>query len=75
MTIHRKTRGELDCFTRPEMQVERAGYAVITLSAARGLLESMLYRARFRWRIRRIALKNVFQKFSKVGPFLSDRLS
>jgi CRISPR-associated Cas5-like protein len=35
MTIHLKTWGDLACFTRPEMKVERVSYAVITPSAAR----------------------------------------
>src|SRR5713101_3413692 len=51
MTIHLKTWGDLACFTRPEMKVERVSYAVITPSAARGLLEAILYKPQFRWRI------------------------
>jgi CRISPR-associated Cas5-like protein len=35
MTIHLKTWGDLACFTRPEMKVERVSYAVIAPSAAR----------------------------------------
>jgi CRISPR-associated protein Cas5d len=57
MTIHLRTWGNLACFTRPEMKVERVSYPVITPSAARGLLEAILYKPQFRWRIRRIAVK------------------
>jgi CRISPR-associated protein Cas5d len=57
MTIHLRTWGDLACFTRPEMKVERVSYPVITPSAARGLLEAILYKPQFRWRIRRIAVK------------------
>lgn len=57
MIIHLRTWGELACFTRPEMKVERVSYPVITPSAARGLLESILYKPQFRWCIRRIAVK------------------
>lgn len=57
MKIHLRTWGELACFTRPEMKVERVSYSVITPSAARGLLEAILYKPQFRWRIRRIAVK------------------
>lgn len=57
MNIHLRTWGDLACFTRPEMKVERVSYPVITPSAARGLLESILYRPEFRWRIHRIAVK------------------
>lgn len=48
--------GDLACFTRPEMKVERVSYQVITPSAARGLLESILYKPQFRWRVHRIAI-------------------
>ncbi len=57
MTIHLRTWGDLACFTRPEMKVERVSYPVITPSAARGLLEAILYRPQFRWRIGRVAVK------------------
>jgi CRISPR-associated protein Cas5d len=57
MTIHLRTWGELACFTRPEMKVERVSYSVITPSAARGLLESIIFKPQFRWHIRRIAVK------------------
>jgi CRISPR-associated protein Cas5d len=57
MTIHLRTWGDLACFTRPEMKVERVSYPVITPSAARGLLEAILYKPQFRWRVRRIAVK------------------
>jgi len=33
-----KVSGDLTCFTRPEMKVERVSYDVITPSAARGIL-------------------------------------
>jgi CRISPR-associated protein Cas5d len=56
-TVFLHVWGGLACFTRPEMKVERVSYAVMTPSAARGLLESILYKPQFRWRIRRIAVK------------------
>ena len=34
MTIHLKTWGDLGCFTRSEMKVERVSYTVITPSAS-----------------------------------------
>lgn len=46
--IYLRTWGELACFTRPEMKVERVSYPVITPSAARGLLEAILYKPQFR---------------------------
>lgn len=56
-SVFLRTWGDLACFTRPEMKVERVSYPVITPSAARGLLEAILYRPQFRWRVLRIAVK------------------
>lgn len=55
-SIHIHVWGDLACFTRPEMKVERVSYQVITPSAARGLLEAILYKPQFRWRVHRIAV-------------------
>ncbi|MBI4183003.1 MAG: type I-C CRISPR-associated protein Cas5 [Proteobacteria bacterium] len=46
--------GERACFTRPEMKVERVSYDAMTPSAARGVLEAILWRPEFRWVVRRI---------------------
>lgn len=46
--------GPYACFTRPEMKVERVSYDVITPSAARGILESVLWKPAMRWIIERI---------------------
>jgi CRISPR-associated protein Cas5d len=35
--------GDFACFTRPEMKVERVSYAVMTPSAARGILEAVFW--------------------------------
>jgi CRISPR-associated protein Cas5d len=55
--IYLRTWGEFACFTRPEMKVERVSYSVMTPSAARGLLEAILYKPQFRWRVHRIAVR------------------
>lgn len=55
--IHLRVWGDLACFTRPEMKVERVSYAVPTPSAARGILEAILYKPQFRWRVHRIAVR------------------
>jgi len=52
--LHLRARGPLACFTRPELKVERVSYPVITPSAARGLLEAVLWKPAIQWRIRRI---------------------
>ncbi|MEI7464123.1 MAG: type I-C CRISPR-associated protein Cas5c [Burkholderiales bacterium] len=46
--------GELACFTRPEMKVERVSYDVITPSAARAVFEAILWKPAIRWHVRRI---------------------
>lgn len=74
MMIHLRTWGDLACFTRPEMKVERVSYPVMTPSAARGLLEAILYRPQFRWRIRRIAVKKPIQFLSFRRNEVKSRL-
>src|SRR4051812_1055527 len=67
--------GERACFTRPEMKVERVSYDVITPSAARGVLEAILWKPQMRWVIDRIhVLRPIrFQSFrrNEVGAKIS----
>ncbi len=51
-----RIRGEYACFTRPEFKTERVSYELITPSAARGVLEAVLWKPAIRWHIRRILL-------------------
>lgn len=44
--------GDFACFTRPEMKVERVSYDVMTPSAARGILEAILWKPAIRWEVR-----------------------
>jgi CRISPR-associated protein Cas5d len=53
-TLRVRARGRLACFTRPELKVERVSYPVMTPSAARGLLEAVLWKPAIVWRIERI---------------------
>lgn len=59
--------GERACFTRPEMKVERVSYDVMTPSAARGILEAILWKPQIRWVIDRIhVLRPIrFQSFRR----------
>jgi CRISPR-associated protein Cas5d len=75
MIIHLRTWGDLACFTRPEMKVERVSYPVITPSAARGLLESILYKPQFRWRVQRIAVKKPIRFLAFRRNEVKSRLS
>jgi CRISPR-associated protein Cas5d len=73
--IHLRVWGELGCFTRPEMKVERVSYPVITPSAARGLLESILYKPQFRWCVHRIAVKKPIRFLAFRRNEVKSRLS
>ena len=53
-----KVSGANACFTRPEMKVERVSYDVMTPSAARGILEAILWKPAIRWRVLRIDVLN-----------------
>ena len=78
--LHIRAHGPLACFTRPEFKVERTSYPVITPSAARGLLEAVLWKPAIAWHIRRIKVlrKIAFTSFRRnevnsraVSPGLS----
>ena len=58
MAVKVEVWGDLACFTRPEMKVERVSYDVMTPSAARGLLESIYWHPGMVWRIDRIYVLN-----------------
>lgn len=57
-TLRVRARGHLACFTRPELKVERVSYSVMTPSAARGVLEAILWKPAIRWRVERILVMN-----------------
>jgi CRISPR-associated protein Cas5d len=44
------------CFTRPEFSTERLSYELMTPSAARGVLDAVLWKPAIRWEITSIAL-------------------
>ena len=49
-------RGDMACFSRPELKVERVSYEVITPSAARGVLEAIMWKPAIRYVIDEIAV-------------------
>lgn len=53
-TLSLRARGPLACFTRPELKVERVSYPIMTPSAARGLLEAVLWKPAIAWHVERI---------------------
>lgn len=46
--------GDLACFTRPEMKVERVSYDVMTPSAARAVFDAILWKPAMRWQVEQI---------------------
>ena len=52
--VRLKVTGDFACFTRPDLKVERMSYPCMTPSAARGILEAILWKKEFQWYIRRI---------------------
>ena len=52
-TVSVKVWGDYACFTRPELKVERMSYPLMTPSAARGVLEAILWKPQMRWHVRR----------------------
>jgi len=49
-------RGDYACFSRPELKVERVSYDVITPSAARGILEAVMWKPAIRYVIDEITV-------------------
>jgi CRISPR-associated protein Cas5d len=67
--------GELACFTRPEMKVERVSYPVPTPSAARGILEAIFFKPEFEWLVEEIWVLNEIQYFSILRNEVNSRAS
>jgi len=67
--------GDNACFTRPEMKVERVSYEVMTPSAARGILEAILWKPAIRWRILQIDVMKPIRwesiRRNEVGSIIS----
>lgn len=59
-----KVWGDYACFTRPEMKVERVSYPTMTPSAARGIMESILWKPEFNWHVKEIWTLNPIRYFS-----------
>ena len=53
-TYRVRIHGPYACFTRPELKTERVSYEVMTPSAARGVLEAILWKPAIRWVVERI---------------------
>lgn len=51
-----KVNGDYACFTRSDLKVERMTYPCMTPSAARGILDSIVWKPEFQWYVRRIQI-------------------
>lgn len=65
--------GDFACFTRPEMKVERVSYAVMTPSAARGVLEAIFWKPEFDWRVEQIEVLKEIRFFSILRNEINSR--
>ena len=70
-----KVWGDLACFTRPEMKVERVSYPLMTPSAARGICEAIFWRPAVSWEIQEIAVLNPIKYTSFVRNEVNSRAS
>lgn len=50
--------GDMACFTRPELKVERVSYDVITPSAARAIFDAIFWKPAIRWEVTKIEVLN-----------------
>ncbi len=55
-TLRLRVRGELACFTRPELRVERVSYEVMTPAGAHGVLRAVLGKPCIDWEAQRIGV-------------------
>ena len=70
-----KVWGEFALYTRPETKVERVSYPVMTPSAARGLLESILWKPQMAWQVREIWVLSPIRYFSILRNEVNTRQS
>lgn len=70
-----RVAGPLACFTRPELKTERVSYDVMTPSAGRGALESILWKPAMEWQIEEIAVLNPIEWVSFRRNEVNSRMS
>lgn len=78
-TLRLRVWGDNACFTRPEMKVERVSYDVMTPSAARGILEAILWKPAILWQVTQIDVLKPIRwesvRRNEVGTTMSPRAS
>ena len=68
-----KVEGELACFTRPEMKVERVSYPLMTPTAAKGILEAICWKPEFTWQVEEIQVLNPIRYTSIIRNEIGSR--
>ena len=70
-------QGEMACFTRPELTVERVSYDLIALSAALAIFDAIFWKPAIRWEVTRIEVlapvKWASIRRNEVGAIASPR--
>lgn len=71
--------GDMACFTRPELKVERVSYDVITPSAARAIFDAIFWKPAIRWEVTKIevlsSIKWTSIRRNEVGAVGNPRTS
>jgi CRISPR-associated protein Cas5d len=69
--------GDIACFTRPELKVERVSYDVITPSATRAIFEAIFWKPAIHWQVTKIEVLNPIKwtsvRRNEVGKVASER--
>lgn len=69
--------GDMACFTRPELKVERVSYDVITPSAARAIFEAIFWKPAVKWQVTKIEVLNPIKwtsvRRNEVGAVASTK--
>ena len=75
MIVHLRTWGDLACFTRPEMKVERYTYPCPTPSAARGIFEAIYFKPQFYWQVTQIEMLSMPSLIALRRNEVKDKIS
>ncbi|OQY32619.1 MAG: type I-C CRISPR-associated protein Cas5 [Spirochaetaceae bacterium 4572_59] len=68
-----KVAGDFACFTRPDLKVERMTYPCMTPSAARGILDSILWKPEFQWWIHRVIILKPIKFISLIRNEINSK--
>lgn len=66
--------GDLACFTRPELKIERFSYSAPTPSAARGIFDAIYRKKTFRWQITKIEILKPLRYISLRRNEVKDKV-